>query len=260
VPVTAGDAEREAAGISTPVAAAAPTAAAAAAIPAAPPTPALTASVPAEAVGAPAVATPAVAAPPAVAPAEVPPPVATAVSASSSKQARKKKAAAAGAEKTQVASNEPAGGSPFGMQFSSGHSPIDIKSDSLSLDYNGKSVLFTGHVRATQATGQLTSNELRVNYGKDFHDVTNMIATGNVRISQGTRWATGDHAVLDQTKHTVVLTGSPVVHDGPDEITGDRITVFLDSGRSVVDHARAVIFPKQSQASESSGASGASNP
>jgi lipopolysaccharide transport protein LptA len=216
----------------------------------------LTASVPAEAVGAPAVTAPA-----AVAPAEAAAPAAPATSASSSKQARRKGAGRAAAEKTQVASNEPANGSPFGgLQFSSGHNPIDIKSDSLSLDYNGKSVLFTGHVRATQATGQLTSNQLRVNYGKDFHDVTNMVATGNVRISQGTRWATGDHALLDQTKHTVVLTGSPVVHDGPDEITGDRITVFLETGRSVVDHARAVIFPKQSQASDNSGTSATSSP
>jgi lipopolysaccharide export system protein LptA len=130
----------------------------------------------------------------------------------------------------------------------------------MSLDYRGNSVLFTGHVRATQATGQLSSQQLRVNYGKDFHDVTEMIATGNVRISQGERWATGQHAVMNQKQQTVVLTGSPVVHDGPDEITGDRITVYLQTGRSVVDHARAVIFPKGSQASESSPASAASNP
>jgi lipopolysaccharide transport protein LptA len=121
-------------------------------------------------------------------------------------------------------------------------------------------VLFTGHVRAVQATGQLTSNELRVNYGKDFHDVTEMIANGNVRISQGERWATGQHAVMNQKQHTVVLTGSPVVHDGPDEITGDRITVYLDTGRSVVDHARAIIFPKGSQAAESGGAPAGATP
>lgn len=128
------------------------------------------------------------------------------------------------------------------------------------MDYKDKSVLFTGHVRATQATGQLTSNQLRVNYGKNFHDVTEMIATGNVRISQGERWATGQHAVMNQVKHTVVLTGSPVVHDGPNEITGDRITVYLDTGRSVVDHARAIIFPKGSKGGGAGGESTASNP
>jgi len=82
-----------------------------------------------------------------------------------------------------------------------------------------------------------------------------MIADGNVRISQGTRWATGDHAILDQTKHTVTLTGSPVVHDGEDQIAGTKITVHLDTNQSDVENARAVIFPKQAKPSVDGAAS-----
>jgi lipopolysaccharide export system protein LptA len=74
-----------------------------------------------------------------------------------------------------------------------------------------------------------------------------------VRISQGDRWATGDHAVLNQTAQTVVLTGSPVVHDGEDQITGTRITVYLKTGQSVVEHARTVIFPKNGQGGDNEG-------
>ncbi len=133
------------------------------------------------------------------------------------------------------------------MQFSSGKEPINIKAESMSLDYQGKSILWSGHVRAIQSGSQLTSDTLRVNYGQDFHDIKEMIANGNVRISQGTRWATGDHAVLDQTRHTVVLTGSPVVHDGEDQIAGTKITVHLDTNQSDVENARAVIFPHESK-------------
>jgi lipopolysaccharide export system protein LptA len=167
-------------------------------------------------------------------------------------------------EATEVASAGPSSGQDQngafgGLQFSNNKQPINIKSDTMQLDYKGNSVLFTGHVNAVQATGHLTSDRLRVNYGQGFKDVREMIADGNVRISQDTRWATGDHAVLDQTKHTVVLTGSPVVHDGSDQITGRRITVYLDTGKSVVEGARAVIFPKsspspgQTQAANSAG-------
>jgi len=152
-------------------------------------------------------------------------------------------------EPTKLASTEPAGKGGFGgLQFSSGKQPIHIDADSMSLDYQGKSVTFSGHVRAVQAEAQLASNKLVVNCGADFHDVKEMIADGNVRISQDKRYATGDHAVMDQTKHTVTLTGSPVVHDGNDQITGSKITVYLDTGRSVVDGARAVIFPHQTTA------------
>ncbi len=131
------------------------------------------------------------------------------------------------------------------LQFSGNKGPIDIKSDALDLDYKGNVVTFRGHVHAAQADALLTSDTLTVTYGKDFHEVKEMVANDNVRMSQGTRWATGDHAVLDQAKHTVTLTGSPVVHDGEDQVTGSKITVHLDSGKSEVEGARAVFFPKE---------------
>ena len=136
--------------------------------------------------------------------------------------------------------------------MSSGRGPINISSDTLSLDYKGKTVLFSGHVRAIQANGgqQLTCNQLKVVYGKDFNDMKELIADGNVRMSQGTRWVTGDHAVMNQARQTVVLTGSPVVHDGTDQITGSKITVHLDTGKSMVENARAVIFPKQKETTD----------
>lgn len=142
--------------------------------------------------------------------------------------------------------------------LTSGKGPINIQSDTLSLDYKGKKVLFSGHVHAIQAGSQLTSDTLHVNYEQNFKDVKDMTAEGNVRIAQGTRWATSDHAVMNQKIQTVVMTGNPVVHDGTDVITGDRITVHLDTGKSVVEHAHALIFPRQSQTPDN-GASGAAS-
>jgi len=127
----------------------------------------------------------------------------------------------------------------------------------MSLDYQNHSVLWTGEVHATQADAQLTSDQLRVNYlDKDFKQMKDMVADGNVRLSQGTRWATGKHGVMDQTKRTMVLTGSPVVHDCANQITGKRITVFLDTSKSVVEGAHAVIFPHSGQGAEDAAPSG----
>jgi lipopolysaccharide export system protein LptA len=135
---------------------------------------------------------------------------------------------------------------PFSsLQFSGNKGPINIKSDTLDLDYKGNVVVFRGHVHAAQADAILTSDTLTVTYLKDFREVKDMVANGNVRMSQGTRFATGDHGVLDQAKHTVTLTGNPVVHDGDDEVSGTKITVHLDTGKSQVEGARAVFFPKE---------------
>ena len=152
---------------------------------------------------------------------------------------------------TKVASNEPQENNPTGLQFGNNKGPIHIKSESMSLDYQNHSVLWTGHVHATQDQAQLTSDKLRVNYfDKDFKQLKDMVADGNVRMSQGTQWATGEHGVMDQTKRTMVLTGSPVVHDCANQITGKRITVYLDTNRSVVEDARAVIFPHTGKGGE----------
>ena len=152
---------------------------------------------------------------------------------------------------TKVASNEPQAANPTGLQFGNNKGPIHIKSESMSLDYQNHSVLWTGHVHATQDQAQLTSDQLRVNYfDKDFKQLKDMVADGNVRMSQGTQWATGQHGVMDQTKRTMVLTGSPVVHDCANQITGKRITVYLDTNKSVVEDARAVIFPHNGKGGE----------
>jgi lipopolysaccharide transport protein LptA len=137
---------------------------------------------------------------------------------------------------------------PFnGLGMSSGKGPTKIDSDKFQLDYNQKIATYVGHVKVNQPNGTMTSDKLRVTFGEGMHDIKMAYADGNVRISQGDRWATGDHAVLNQTAQTVVLTGSPVVHDGEDQITGTRITVYLKTGQSVVEHARTVIFPKNGQ-------------
>jgi len=129
------------------------------------------------------------------------------------------------------------------MQFGNSKAPIYIKSKSMSRLYESFRAL--GRRRARYPGGvDAYQRSVAVNYfDKDFKQMKDMVADGNVRLSQGTRWATGKHGVMDQTKRTVILTGSPVAHDGNDQITGCKITVYLNTSQSVVDCAHAVLFP-----------------
>jgi lipopolysaccharide export system protein LptA len=154
-----------------------------------------------------------------------------------------KPASASGDKTGSSASNAPF--TPFGGNQKG---PINIQSDGLNLDYKNNWVLFHGHVHAVQGGGELTSDTLRVKYGKDFSDMQMMYADGSVRISQGTRYSTSDHAVLDQAVHTVTLTGNPVVHDGSDSVVGQKIVVNLVTGKSdVTGGAKAWFFPRDSK-------------
>jgi lipopolysaccharide export system protein LptA len=155
----------------------------------------------------------------------------------------------AGGKTDSSASNAPF--TPFGGNQKG---PVNIQSDGLNLDYKNNWVLFHGHVHAVQGGGELTSDTLKVKYGKDFSDMQEMFADGNVRISQGTRFATSDHAVLDQSVHTVTLTGNPVVHDGNDRVVGQKIVVNLITGKSdVTGGAKAWFFPRDSKSPNNEG-------
>jgi len=143
----------------------------------------------------------------------------------------------------------------FQAPFSSSKGPINIKSDSLSLDYKNKIIVWIGNVHAIQSGSDLVCDVMHVYYGVDFNDIKSVVADHNVKITQGGRWSTSDHAVLDQTARTVTMTGNPVIHDGPDQITGSKVLVYLDTQKSVVEGARAVIFPHKDKTKDNNQAS-----
>jgi lipopolysaccharide export system protein LptA len=165
-------------------------------------------------------------------------------------------AAAAAAE---PAHETPKGGGLFDAgSFSNRKDPITVTADSLEYDYKSNVVVYRGDVLATQGDMKVRSDTLTVTFasrdggsnepeGKDSPKLQEVIAVGNVRIDNGTRWATGGRAVFEQGKRTLVLTESPVMHDGPNEVLGDRVVVYLDENRSVVEGGRkrvkAVVYP-----------------
>jgi lipopolysaccharide export system protein LptA len=141
--------------------------------------------------------------------------------------------------------------------------PITITSDNLEYQYKDGIVVYRGDVLAVQGDVKVKSNELRITLvksddpkaaktGADLDDTSasklqSVVAVGSVRIDQGTRWAVGGKATFDQTNRTLVLTENPVLHDGPNEVLGDRVIVYLDEDRSIVEGGRkrvkAVLFP-----------------
>jgi lipopolysaccharide export system protein LptA len=146
--------------------------------------------------------------------------------------------------------------------------PITITSDTLEYEYKDGVIVYRGDVLAVQGETKIKSNELRITLAKtddgtgkkkngndavgalddaSASKLQSVVATGSVRIDQGARWAVGGKATFDQSNRTLVLTENPVMHDGPNEVAGDRVVVYLDENRSVVEGGRkrvkAVLFP-----------------
>ncbi|MBI3753798.1 MAG: lipopolysaccharide transport periplasmic protein LptA [Deltaproteobacteria bacterium] len=122
--------------------------------------------------------------------------------------------------------------------------PITITSNSMEARKKENLVIFKGDVKAEQKDYTLYSKELYVYYA-DGQQIKEMIATGDVKIVQANKMATGEKAVYTREDRTVVLTGNPQVEQDCDSVKGDKITIFLDEDKSLVEGSvKAVVNPK----------------
>jgi lipopolysaccharide export system protein LptA len=122
-----------------------------------------------------------------------------------------------------------------GFGFTASRAPIDITSDTVEADQKQNTATFKGNVIAKQEDVTLYANTLLIIYDPDTKKLKEIIATGNVKVVQLDRRATGQKATFDQDANKVVLDGDAVVREGTNVIRGERITFYVEEERSVVE-------------------------
>jgi lipopolysaccharide export system protein LptA len=142
-------------------------------------------------------------------------------------EAQEKSGGAKGGEKASKA------GKGFG--FTASRAPIHIDSDRLEGDQKTNTFTYIGNVVARQEDVTLYANTLLIIYDPDTKKLKEIIATGNVKVVQLDRRATGQKVTFDQDKNKVVLDGDAVVREGTNVIRGERITFYVEEERSVVE-------------------------
>jgi lipopolysaccharide export system protein LptA len=143
--------------------------------------------------------------------------------------------------------------SPFSeLSLTSRNEPIHIRSQNLEFLYKEKRIVFRGAVVATQGDATLKSDTLTVTYEEQAAEkkavqsspsdgtpsrqqIKEITAEDNVEITSNDRRATCKKAVFNDIARTAVLVGNAVLREGANEIRGERVTVYLDEGRSVVE-------------------------
>ncbi len=116
-----------------------------------------------------------------------------------------------------------------------------IESD-LTLDKRITPLSTKGHVHLQNFARDecsLRSDVLKVCLTRNLDDLTSAVATGNVRVGRGPSWLSANEAVLDAATHTIVLTGSPAVHDAAGITPEKRIVIHLDTELLEMDPQRA---------------------
>ena len=139
--------------------------------------------------------------------------------------------------------------------------PVHIVANAMEFDYKARVLTYRGEVVVTQADMTLHSDTLRVTLDPDKAErPREVVAEGKVRIDKGDRRATGGRAVFDDAARTVTLSEQARLQEGPNQVEGDRVVVYLDEQRSVVeggqDRVRAVLYPASKETPGSGGAEG----
>lgn len=148
------------------------------------------------------------------------------------------------------------------LSFADRTAPIDISSRSLEFFLEEKRVRYHNQVVATQGDVKLTCNLLTVIYEEldeqnsakksptpspatanassaaslsSRQRLKEVIAEGDVKLTTENGYATGEKLVFNESKRTVTLSGNAVLHEGMNQVSGDRVIVYLDEKRSVVE-------------------------
>lgn len=122
--------------------------------------------------------------------------------------------------------------------------PIQIQSDKLRSENEGKKFIFSGNVLSTWGDLEIKSDILEVysnpktkvkrkkatdDLSQASQDLDKIIAIGNVDIKKGHRRAKGDRAHYDNKRQIIIVTGEPTATawEGENIIRGKKMTFVL---------------------------------
>jgi lipopolysaccharide export system protein LptA len=141
--------------------------------------------------------------------------------------------------------------SSTGFEFNK-KDPIYITSDWMEADQKKNTITYKGRVVTVQADMTMRSEMLTAYYDPETKKISQIVAEGKVNATQGNRVATGEKAVFDDKARTVTLTGSPVMRQGNNQVSGIKVVYFMDEDKATAEgdekiRVRATIFPEEMQ-------------
>ncbi|MEF2231921.1 MAG: LptA/OstA family protein [Pseudodesulfovibrio sp.] len=144
---------------------------------------------------------------------------------------------AEGAVKAPVAEAAP---KPIQIGVDPSRMPVQISSDRMVYDENGKVVSFVGNVVAEHGELTLWAQKLSAYFssrsGKKFtvDSVDRIVAEGDVRAKKGKTEGECQKVTYYVDKQLLTMEGDPVLRDGPNSLTGGVINFNVRENRSEV--------------------------
>ena len=134
---------------------------------------------------------------------------------------------------------------PALAQKHNSNAPIDFGADHMELQDKQNRVLLTGSVKVVQGEMTLTAARMTVAYsGKALSGGTpqasRIDASGGVVVTRPGQIARSSYGIYDVNRRVVIMLGGVTLTQGPNTVSGSRLTINLDTGRAVIDGSGTV--------------------
>ena len=120
--------------------------------------------------------------------------------------------------------------------------PVEIKSETFSVNNADGSAVFSGNVLVGQGEMRLSAAEVRVEYATDSRAIERLHATGGVTLASKADAAEAREAVYTIDSGTVVMTGDVLLTQGQAAITGQKLSINLKNGTGVMEGGVSTTF------------------
>ncbi|SEP92789.1 lipopolysaccharide transport periplasmic protein LptA [Thalassovita taeanensis] len=122
----------------------------------------------------------------------------------------------------------------FGKSRQDSNLPVEVEADNLSVSQEDGTATFTGNVVITQGEMILSATEVLVVYAETNKKITRLLATGGVTMVSGVDAAEAASADYSIDAGTVLLKGNVLLTQGKNVMTGDQMTINLDTGTAQI--------------------------
>lgn len=136
---------------------------------------------------------------------------------------------------------------PFGGEGAEPGAPVEVTSETLSLDQAAGTAVFEGSVVIGQGALRVNAPRVEVEYTEDRR-ISRLTATGGVTIVNGPDAAEGAQAVYDVDAGTIVMTGDVLLTQqataGGAALSAERMNVDLATGEAVLEGRVRTVLPQ----------------
>lgn len=126
--------------------------------------------------------------------------------------------------------------------------PVEVTADTLTLDQESGSAVFDGNVLVVQDTLRLSAGRVLIEYGDEgggASGIARLLASGGVTFVTGGEAVEASEAAYAVESAEVRFTGGVLLTQGRNSISGDRLTINLETGSGRMEGRVRTILNRQ---------------